>query len=105
MKFLLDEHIDPVLAELLEDEGYSVNQVRKSSEGISDKEVVEIAQKHNSIIVTRDDDFLKLKTRFEQMPCIIKINGFPKPSQLKADILKEISNIQKENLENTVLYI
>ena len=105
MKFLLDEHIDPILSRLLEEDDHSVKQVREFSEGIEDEKVVQIAKKESSVIVTRDDDFLKLKDDHEKMPGILKVNGFPNPSTLKQNIMNEIRKIDSENMENTVLYV
>ena len=34
MKYLLDEHIDPVLSSLLEQEGFAVRQMRELNEGV-----------------------------------------------------------------------
>ena len=102
---MLDEHIDPVLSSLLEQEGFAVRQMRELNEGVEDEKVVEIAKEENMIIVTRDDDFLKLKDEIKRMPCIIKVNGFPEPSTLKENILNEINRLETEKPENTVLYV
>ena len=105
MKYLLDEHIDPVLSSLLEQEGFTVRQMRELDEGVEDEKVVEIAEEENMIIITRDDDFLKLKDEINQMPCIMKVNGFPEPSTLKENILNEINRLETKKLENAVLYV
>jgi len=68
MKFYLDEHIDPVIGDLLEDKGHNVNRTTENELGLSDREHVQKALENESIIVTMDDDFLKIANKADHIP-------------------------------------
>ena len=105
MKLLLDEHLDPVVSELLEEKGFKVRLLKDLDEGIEDVQVVELAKKQGFIVVTRDSDFLKLDEEFDEMPGVVKINGFPEPSELADSIAENLGQLSEEDLKNAVIYV
>jgi hypothetical protein len=61
VRFYLDEHIPPTVAEGLRDRGiemWTVKQVEML--GADDVELRSFAQQNNGVFVTHDDDFLRL---------------------------------------------
>ena len=58
MRFLLDESADGRLRSLLIDRGHDVETIARHHRiGISDEEVLAIAQRENRILITKDLDF------------------------------------------------
>jgi predicted nuclease of predicted toxin-antitoxin system len=105
MRILLDEHIDPSVAEILEQEGFQVSQLRKMDSGVEDEKVVRMAKKHDFVIVTRDTDFLRMEDVFEEMPGIVKVNGFPRPSELADSIEDGLNELSGDDMVDAVIYI
>ncbi len=61
MRFLIDESLSPKLATHLKGLGYDALSAREAGlKGCSDVQIIEWAQKNNSIIVTGDLDFGEL---------------------------------------------
>lgn len=56
-KIIADENIDHKIIQNLIDKNYHVISVFESLRGISDKEILEIAEKKQAIILTEDKDF------------------------------------------------
>ena len=63
MKFLADENIDLPIAQLLRKNGFLVDYVLEIDPGINDEEVLNLANKESSIILTADKDFGELVYR------------------------------------------
>lgn len=57
VKILADENIDFRLIKLLRNEGHNVFSVLEENKGITDLEVINLAMKLNTIILTLDKDF------------------------------------------------
>lgn len=57
MKFLVDECTGPAVARWLEQQGHDVFSVYDQARGISDDEVIEIAQIEGRILITNDRGF------------------------------------------------
>ncbi|MBI2550274.1 DUF5615 family PIN-like protein [Candidatus Woesearchaeota archaeon] len=61
MQFLIDESLSPQLATFVKGLGYDALSVREASlKGCSDIQIIEWAQKNNSVIITGDLDFGEL---------------------------------------------
>lgn len=59
--YYLDEHIPPAVEEGLQHRGVAVRTVKGAEMlGASDKEHLAFARKKNYVLVTHDDDFLRL---------------------------------------------
>lgn len=105
LKFYLDEHIDPDLAEILSERGHKVLEVRNSSTGISDMSHLKTASREQAVIITMDDDFLKLVEEQENHHSVIKVNQCYRVNRL-ADMTEESTeNLKPEEMKNTVIYI
>jgi predicted nuclease of predicted toxin-antitoxin system len=87
MKFLLNENIGKLVAEILKKKGYDVKSAIGEFRGYSDEEIIKIAFEENRILVTLDQDFgrmiyqsktphrgvILLKLKNESQKSIIKI--------------------------------
>ena len=100
MKFLADEGVDKQIVDRLRQDGHSVWYVAEMEPGISDDEVLTIANQENAILLTADKDFGELIFRLNfnsfsntVTPCLrlafeLKyIRSFFKIHRLKAKIM------------------
>ena len=63
MYFLIDENLPPELAQVLEEQGHDVLDVRQSTfRGAADEVLWELASAQRRIIITQDRDFLVFDT-------------------------------------------
>lgn len=60
MKFLADEGVDKQIVDRLRQDGHTVRYVAEMEPGISDDEVLTIANQENAILLTADKDFGEL---------------------------------------------
>lgn len=101
MKFYLDEHIDPELGNLLEEEGFEVFYMSEEGLGRSDSFHLGHAVELDAVIVTRDTDFLKLGSEQEHNG-IFQLTSFPEPET----VLEELRPYLDEDLgKSFVIYI
>ena len=63
MNFLVDENVDRKIADCLRSIGNNVDYVAEKDAGISDDEVLEIANEKNALLLTADKDFGELVFR------------------------------------------
>ena len=63
MNLLADENIETEIVDQLRSSGYSVNYVLEMSPGIGDKDIIQQANKSNSLLITSDKDFGELVFR------------------------------------------
>ena len=103
--FYLDEHMDPVLGKILTKEGYNVVEAKNRNPGGSDREQLEIAAKLNAVIVTRDDDFLKIVDNEDFSQGIIIVNKYYRPRTLADKINELMTSVSKEDLHENVFYV
>lgn len=68
LKLLLDENIGVKVAKFLRGKNYDVKSAIEDFQGVSDKEILEIAVKDKRVIVTLDTDFCNLVFR-DSLPC------------------------------------
>lgn len=57
LKILADECLDFRMVKELRDKGFAVLSVLKEYQGSPDKRILELAKKHNAILITEDSDF------------------------------------------------
>ena len=57
LKILADESLDFRIVTELRNKGFEVISVLREYQGSSDKTVLELARKHNALLVTEDSDF------------------------------------------------
>jgi len=67
MNFLADENIDSQIVQQLRDEGYTVLYVRELEPGISDDQVLDLANQVSAILITNDKDFGELVFRLRKI--------------------------------------
>ncbi|GAB4192620.1 MAG: hypothetical protein OHK0057_21590 [Thermoflexibacter sp.] len=60
MKIVADENVNFRFIKLLRSQGFEVQSVTENNSGISDREVAQIAQEGNCILLTEDKDFGEL---------------------------------------------
>lgn len=63
MNFLADENVDSVIVENLRGNNHTIDYVAEFHPSISDKEILQIANQKNAIIITSDKDFGELVFR------------------------------------------
>jgi predicted nuclease of predicted toxin-antitoxin system len=63
MNFLADEGVDRPIVERLRQVGYHVLYVAEMAPSISDDEVLDLANRHNALLITADKDFGELVFR------------------------------------------
>lgn len=90
MNFLADEGVDQVIVERLRREGYRVLYVAEMQPGITDDNVLELANQQGALLLTADKDFGELVFRLNrsaQGVVLIRLAGLSLES--KAEIVVE----------------
>ena len=80
MNFLADESIEGEIVARLRQEGYSVLYVAEMSPGISDDEVLDLANQSGSLLLTGDKDFGELVYRQHRLTSgviLVRLEGLP----------------------------
>ena len=98
MNFLADENVDRQIADSLRLMGHNVEYVAEKDAGISDDEVLEMANEKTSLLLTADKDFGELVFRQRRITngvVLIRLAGLS-PSR-KAEIV--VSAIEKHEAE------
>lgn len=67
MKFVADEGVDAPIVKRLRENGHDVVYIAESDRGITDDEVLEIANSDARILITRDKDFGELVFRMNRL--------------------------------------
>ena len=97
MKLLTDENIAASVVQTLKKEGFDIKDVKEQSlQGITDKELLDIAFKENRIIITHDKDFgiLFYSKRNKGIILIKPLNQKP------INIIKIILSLLKSTIKN-----
>ena len=92
MKFVADEGIDAQIVARLREDDHNVWYVAEMSPGVSDSDVLNIANRENAILLTFDKDFGDLvfrQRRVSQGVDLIRLHGF-KPEQKASMVLNVI---------------
>lgn len=106
MKFLADENIDYQIVEHLRQEDHSVLYVAELNPGISDTEVLGLANKENAILITSDSDFGELVFRQRRLTSgVIYIRLGNLSSEQKANIIVSAINQHGEEFLNSFVVI
>ena len=91
MKFTADENIDTEIIEDLRAKGYLILSISEDFPGIPDKDVLDITNKNDSILVTGDKDFGELVFRDGRaVSGVILIRIFGIPQEEKVAIISEV---------------
>lgn len=92
--FVADENLDwPIVVQLRLD-GHTVFAIAESSPGISDDEVLAVANARNAILVTADKDFGELVHRQHRLAAgivLVRLAGLPPSAkaQLVANVVRQ----------------
>jgi predicted nuclease of predicted toxin-antitoxin system len=98
MKFLADENMDAEIVDQLRQEGHEVWYVIEMEPGISDDEVLALANRESAILITADKDFGELVFRLRRIATgviLIRLAGLS--TAVKGDII--IETIQEHESE------
>lgn len=67
MNFLVDESVDQQIVERLRQDGHEILYVAEMEPGISDDDVLEVANQHGALLLTADKDFGELIFRLNRL--------------------------------------
>lgn len=101
MNFVADEGIDGPIVEVLRENKHYVWYVAEMDPGISDEEVLSLANRENALLLTQDKDFGDLvfrQNRSSPGVILIRMAGLP-PSTKATLVLKSIVQHQSELLQ------
>ncbi len=97
MNFLADENIDKQIADCLRLMGHNVEYVAEKDAGISDDEVLEMANEKTALLLTADKDFGELVFRQRRVTSVVLIRLAGLSPTRKAEIV--VSAIKKHGTE------
>ena len=78
MKFVADEGLDAPIVVALRNEGHEVFYIKEEHPGISDDEVLKIANERNEVLISADKDFGELVYRMKRVHSgilLIRLSG------------------------------
>ncbi len=107
MQFLANENFPIPSVRALREFGIEVTSITETTPGISDKEVIQIAQKENLIILTFDKDYGELIFRHsvDNPPAVVFFRFKGTTPAFAGDLLRELIKENKIQLENTFTVI
>lgn len=101
MNFLADESVDAPIVAALRADGHDVHSVAELEPSIPDEEVLQLAEKNKSILLTSDKDFGELVYRRAQISSgvvLIRLSGLSLDS--KVEIVLEVIRDHVDELTN-----
>jgi predicted nuclease of predicted toxin-antitoxin system len=99
MKFVADEGVDAQIVSLLRQHGHDLLYIAELAPGISDENILQIANAENRILITRDKDFGELAYRLSKVHSgIILKRLYELSSPQKAEIILRIVEKYGEQL-------
>lgn len=107
MRFLANENFPMPSVRTLRETGIEVISITENTPGISDVEVIEIAQKEKLIILTFDKDYGELIFRhsIRNPPAVVFFRFKGTVPNFAGDLLKAIIRENKIKLDNTFTVI
>jgi len=106
MKFLIDESVEKPIVDWLRDQKYDVMYIAESSSGITDEEVIKLANCESRILITNDKDFGKLIFRQGRITQgILLIRAVNEESSNKLRLVKEVLEKAKKKLEGNFMVV
>ncbi len=106
MKFIADECVDLQIIEHLIKIGYEVLYVPEIEPGISDKKVLDIANKESAILITSDKDFGELVFRQKRITSgviLVRLAGLQ--PDVKASITANAIKQHQKEIKNNFMVI
>ena len=101
MNLLADENIDRQIVERLRHEGFDVRYIAETDAGISDDEVLDLANRDGSLLLTADKDFGELVFRLKKITVgvvLIRLAGLT--PERKGEIVVDTINKHSTELLN-----
>ena len=97
MKFVADENVDLPIIARLRDDGHDIHAIIESSAGISDDEVLKLANEKGVVLLTGDKDFGELVYRDKRFTCgivLVRLAGLSnhEKSEIVANVIREHGN-------------
>lgn len=80
MRILADEGVEKQIVETLRENGYDVKYILEINRGITDDEILTIANRENRVLMTRDKDFGELAYKNRMVHSGIILNRLSKLS-------------------------
>lgn len=97
MKFIIDAQLPPALALFISSLGYEAQHIDDMSVlGASDREIWELAEHISAVIITKDEDFVILRTLNPDGPAVVWIRT---GNTRKAVLLAHMERIFPEIIE------
>jgi len=106
LKFVLDESVDAPIAERLKNDGHNVSCVWDLALGISDEEVLKLANETNALLITADRDFGELVFRMKKLTCgiiLVRLSGLSVAK--KPEIVSEVISKYGKELSDSFTVI
>jgi predicted nuclease of predicted toxin-antitoxin system len=98
MLVIADENIDFKIVQKLRESNFEVLSILESHSGISDKQVIEIANQNKSWIITEDKDFGELAYRLKLSHYgvfLIRLNDMPRKERINLSLKTFIKHHQE----------
>ncbi len=108
MKFFVDENIPLSCVKFLTSSGYTVFDVRNSTdEGLEDRDLFILAQKENALFVTTDKDFFHTIPRSvgNHFGIIVIALRQPNHTAITEKLIWAINNFDLSNMRNKVILL
>ncbi len=102
MKLIADENIDKIIVDFLRREKKEVLYIAEFKKGISDEEIIKIANREKSVLLTCDKDFGEMVFRQKKINegvILIRLAGLS-PLKKAQIVVEAIRNYHREMLKN-----
>lgn len=106
MKFVADENVDLPIIVRLRDDGHEIYAIIESSAGVSDDEVLKLANEQGIVLLTGDKDFGEMVYRDKRFTCgivLIRLAGLS--NQEKAEVVTNVIREHGNELGNAFTVI
>lgn len=103
MKILVDENIPKMTVKLLIEKGHDVRDIRGSTlEGIPDKDIWDLIQNENRMLITTDKGFLQYRSNHHKGILIVRLK---KPNRLKIHnrTMKALTQFSEEEWKGLIV--
>ena len=106
LSFVADENIEKHVVEKLQRKGFRVTYVAEINPGVRDEEVLRMANKTGSILMTSDKDFGEIVFRQRKVTTgVVLLRLYSKSSKEKAEIVLDALEKHSENLKDAFTVI